>query len=112
MKDENICIEACPVSNKILGYVYDLRTHPTRSLLTQGVKVSISPDDHGFFSSPGVTLDYLVAYLSWDLSLNDLKQLCLNSLEFASISEEDKPKIRKFFDMKWKIFLAYVRGKY
>ena len=89
-----------------------MRTHPTRSLLAAGVKVSINPDDHGFFASPGVTLDYLVAYLSWDLTLCDLKQLCLNSIEFASISDSDKEALTKFFNYKWKIFLAYVRGKH
>ena len=73
VKDENICVESCPVSNKILGYVGDLRTHPARALLAHGVKISISSDDHGFFCSPGVTLDYVSAYLCWGLSLLDLK---------------------------------------
>mmetsp|Transcript_20185 Transcript_20185/g.24934 ORF Transcript_20185/g.24934 Transcript_20185/m.24934 type:complete len:124 (-) Transcript_20185:212-583(-) len=45
VKENNICVEACPTSNKILGYVHDLRTHPTRTLLANGIKVSISPDD-------------------------------------------------------------------
>ena len=89
-----------------------MRTHPTRSLLTKGVKVSINPDDHGFFCSPGVTLDYLLAFLTWDLNLMDLKQLCLNSIEFASISDEDKENLTEFFNYKWQIFLAYVCGKY
>ena len=101
VKRENICVEACPVSNKILGYVHDMRTHPTRALLTKGVKVSISPDDHGFFCSPGVTLDYMMAFLSWDLNLMDLKQLCLNSIEFASISEDEKESLHDFFNYKW-----------
>ena len=112
VKQENICVEACPVSNKILGYVHDLRTHPTRSLLAHGVKVSINPDDHGFFCAPGVTLDYLVAFLNWDLNLMDLKQLCLNSIEFASVSAVEKKDLEQFFHYKWKIFLAYVRGKF
>lgn len=112
VKKENICVECCPASNKILGYVHDLRTHPTRSLLANGVKVSISPDDHGFFGSPGVTLDYVLAYMTWDLNLLDLKQLCLNSIEFASVGEEDKVVLRSFFNHKWSTFLAYVRGKH
>ena len=74
--------------------------------------MSISPDDHGFFGSPGATLDYLLAYMAWDLTLLDLKQLCLNSIEFASVTEEDKVELRSFFNYKWKIFVAYVRGKY
>lgn len=94
VKKENICVEACPVSNKILGVVHDLRTHPARSLMAHGIKVSISPDDHGFFGGPGVTLDYLLAFLCWDLNLMDLKQLCLNSIEFSSVSEADKDSLR------------------
>ena len=74
--------------------------------------VSINPDDHGFFNSPGVTLDYLIAYMEWGLSLTDIKQLCLNSLEHASVPEEEKVKLRKFFDYKWRRFLSYVRGKF
>jgi len=50
-----------------------MRTHPTRALLANGVKVSISSDDPGFFDSPGLTLDYLYAYLCWDLSIEDMK---------------------------------------
>ena len=100
------------MSNKILGYVSDLRTHPTRALLMNGVKVSINPDDHGFFCSDGVTMDYVMAYLCWGLSLLDLKQLCLNSIEYASVSDSDKVALRDFFDYKWGLFLKYVRSKY
>lgn len=112
VKENNICVEACLVSNKILGYVHDLRTHPTRALLANGVKVSINPDDHGFFCSPGVTLDYLLAYLHWGLNIADIKQLCLNSIEFASISADEKKSLREFFDYKWTVFCKHVCGRF
>ena len=101
VKEKKICIECCPVSNKILGYQGDMRLHPTRSLLRQGVPVSINPDDHGFFNSQGVTLDYLIAYLDWGLDLSDMKQLAINSLEHSSVTDDEKKEIRKFFDYKW-----------
>ena len=112
VKENNVCIECCPVSNRILGYCSDLRCHPTRGLLAQGVKVSISPDDQGFWDAKGVTLDYVLAYLAWGLDLADMKALCMNSLEFASISEEEKESIREFFDYKWYKFLLYVKGRH
>lgn len=86
VKKRDICLECCPVSNKALGYVRDLRTHPVRSLLTKGVKVSLSPDDQGFWDAPGVTLDFVTAYMAWNLDLSDIKQLALNSLTYANIS--------------------------
>lgn len=90
VKERNICIEACPVSNRVLGYTHDLRCHPTRGLLQQGVKVSINSDDHGFWNSRGVTFDYLMAYIAWDLDFADLRQLAINSLDYACISESER----------------------
>ena len=90
VKRENICIECCPVSNLVLGYTLDLRIHPVRSFLHAGLPVSISPDDPGFFDAEGVTLDYVYAFLAWELDLADLKKLCLNSLDYALINDEEK----------------------
>lgn len=78
----------------------------------QGVKVSISPDDPGFFDNPGVTLDYLVAYIAWGLDLTDLRKLALNSLDHCTLPQNEKDEIRVFFEYKWIEFLQYVRGRY
>jgi adenosine deaminase CECR1 len=112
VKENNICLEVCPVSNDLLGYQHDMRTHPVRHLLTKGVKCSINPDDNGFFNSPGVTLDFVEAYMSWDLDLSDLKSLAINSLEFASISQQEKDDLFVFFEGRWRRFLTYVRSRF
>jgi adenosine deaminase CECR1 len=112
VKQRQVCIECCPVSNLILGYTLDLRCHPVRAFLHQGIPVSISPDDPGFFDYEGVTLDYVYAFLAWELDLADLKKLCLNSLEFASISAEEKAKILPLFNEKWTQFCEFVKSKY
>ena len=100
------------MSNLVLGYTLDLRCHPARAFLHQGIPVSISPDDPGFFDAEGVTLDYVYAFLAWELDLADLKKLCLNSLNYASISEDEKRKLRPFFDDRWKRFLEFVKSKF
>jgi adenosine deaminase CECR1 len=87
VKEKDICIECCPVSNLVLAYVTDMRCHPTRGLLHQGVPVTISSDDPGFMGYEGVTLDYLYVFLSWELDIADLKQLVLNSIKYSSVSE-------------------------
>lgn len=33
VKERDICLEACPVSNFVLGYQRDLRCHPVRGLI-------------------------------------------------------------------------------
>ena len=57
----------------VLGYTLDLRTHPVRAFLHQGMAVSISPDDPNFFDAEGVTLDYVYAFMAWELDIADLK---------------------------------------
>ena len=61
------------MSNFVLGYTLDLRIHPVRGLLHAGLPVSISSDDPAFFHYDGVTLDYVYAFLAWELDLADLK---------------------------------------
>lgn len=112
LKYNDMCIECCPVSNFVLGYCLDMRNHPVRGFLHAGIPVSISPDDPGFMSYHGVTLDYVYAFLAWDLDLDDLKKLCINSIKYSSLSKEDREQLHKFFLYKWKRFLDYVIGKY
>lgn len=112
VKERGICIECCPVSNFVLGYVLDLRCHPARAFLHQGIPVAISPDDPGFMGYKGVTLDYLYVYLAWELDIADLKKLCMNSIDYCGVTEDKKVELRKFFDHKWGRFLDIVNGKY
>lgn len=100
------------MSNFVLGYVLDLRCHPARNFLHQGISVSISSDDPGFMGYDGVTLDYLYCFLSWDLDIADLKKLAMNSIDHAGISEKEKADLRTFFKYKWGRFLDFVIGRY
>jgi adenosine deaminase CECR1 len=60
-KKMNICVEICPLSNQMLRYYNDIRLHPIKALLTNGVKVSISSDDPSLFGTIGVSVDFYVA---------------------------------------------------
>ena len=59
----------------------------------------------------GVTLDYVYAYLSWDLDIADLKKLCLNSIQYATLDDLEKEELTKLFAYKWDRFLDYVLGR-
>ena len=60
----------------------------------------------------GVTLDYVYAFLAWDLNIADLKKLCFNSIKYSSLTQEEKEKLANFFVYKWKRFLDFVIGKF
>ena len=107
-KKRDICIEACPLSNMVLGYTRDLRTHPLRYLIAQGVQISISPDDPTFFDYEAVAHDYIYATLAWELDLRDLKKLSRNGITYSSINEDRKKDFDKVFDDKWNAWVDWV----
>ena len=57
-------------------------------------------------------MDYVLVYLAWGLDLSDLKQLLLNTIEYASIWEAQKVKLRELFEHQWYKFLIYVKGRH
>lgn len=112
VKKNDICMEVCPISNFVLGYALDLRNHPARSLLHEGVPIALSSDDPGFFNYHGVTLDYVYAFLAWELDLADLKKLAINSLKYTSLKQVEKDEIARFFAKKWDSFVDEVIYEY
>jgi len=108
---KDICVEVCPLSNMVLGYTLDLRSHPCRFLINHGLQISISSDDPGFFNYQGVTLDYVYATLAWDLDLRDLKKLSLNGIKYASISDEKKKHLyENVFPKDWEAFVGRLNA--
>lgn len=81
-------------------------------MLDKGIQVSISSDVPSFFYSEGVTLDFLMVTLAWSLDLKDLKKLALNGLNYSSISEAKKEKLRPEFERKWAEFVDWVLSTY
>jgi len=102
---EGIHLEICPISNQVLGYVPDLRNHPAILLMRSGIRISINPDDPAIFGSGGVTCDFVVAVLAWDLSLADLKCLIMNSIEDAAMTEEEKAELMDSWEIRWDDFI-------
>ena len=113
VKEKDICIEACPVSNLLLGYTTDLRNHPVRYLLAKGIQASISSDDPTFFGYDGVTMDYVMTYVAWEFGIRDLKKLSLNGITYSSVSEEEKKRLKEVvFPAKWDAFIKEINTTY
>jgi adenosine deaminase CECR1 len=106
----DICVECCPLSNHLLGFTRDLRTHPMSHLLTKGVQVSISSDDPGFFGYEGVTLDFVYACGAWNLDLRDLKKLSLNGIDYSSFSPETKQQLTQEFHKRWALWIQHINA--
>lgn len=103
IKEKDICLEICPISNHSLGYIPDLRAHPGILYLKKGLPVVISPDDAGVLGYTGVTHDFFVAFMYWDLDLKGIKQLALNSIKYSGL--KDKSKLQELWDTKYNEFI-------
>lgn len=101
VRDENICVEVCPLSNQILGYVQNLRMHPASGYINKNIPIAISSDDPQIFNYKGLTYDFWTAFMAWELDLRQLKQFCLNSLNYSALSPEEKQTAKKYFFTKW-----------
>ena len=93
----------------VLGYTLDLRNHPVRYMMHQGLQTSINSDDPGFFHYTGVTLDFVYVTLAWELDIWDLKKLSMNGIKYASIHDEKKQHLlENVFPAKWADFIAML----
>ena len=106
VKEKEICIEVSPLSNQILGYVRDLRMHPASTYIRNGLDVVISSDDPQLFDYKGLSYDFWTAYMAWELDLATLKELCRNSIEHASLTDEAKANALEVWEGRWQSFVA------
>ena len=67
VKEKDVCIECCPVSNQLLRYVDDIRLHPIKTFLNYGIKVVIAPDDPSYFNSFASNDDFYYAAIGSEL---------------------------------------------
>ena len=104
-KEKDICFEINPISNQLLQYVDDQRNHPAKTFLELGLPVVLSPDDPAIFGYTGVSYDFWIACMAWNLDLRGLKQLALNSIKYASLSEEEKTALLEHFNGCWDSFI-------
>jgi adenosine deaminase CECR1 len=106
VKERDIAVEICPISNRVLQYVPDLRFHPAAGMLKRNVQLVISPDDPTLFGYYGMTYDLWMAAVAWRLDLQSIKKLLINSIHYSSLSDERKTHHLEVFDGRWNKFIT------
>jgi adenosine deaminase CECR1 len=108
-RERGVAIEACPISNQVLGYVGDLRAHPAVAYINAGIPVVLSPDDPGLMRH-SLSHDFYQAFLAWELELRDLKQLALSSLLHSAMGPQEKTRARAAWERRWAGFVRWLNG--
>ncbi|GJQ88067.1 hypothetical protein Trydic_g12988 [Trypoxylus dichotomus] len=106
IKDNDIAIEICPISNQVLLLNEDMRNHPANYLIANGFPIVISNDDPSFWGTKALSYDWYMAFMgmtSRQTDLRFLKQLAINSIEYSVY--DDKPSAMKIWETKWNHFI-------
>lgn len=111
IRKQNKLVEVSPISNQVLGYVSDLRNHPARILLSNGVQCSINSDDPSVYGYNGLGYDFWVAFVYWELDVKALKKLVFNSIHYSSLNENEKKQSLVYLNKEWDGFVQKMNGK-
>jgi len=89
--EKNIALTVCPLSNKALQVVPDLKEHPLKKMMELGMKVTVNSDDPAYFGGQ-VNQNFIEIQKALHLSKQDIYELAKNSFEYALIGDDLKEK--------------------
>ena len=101
MKQEQIAIEMCPVSNLRTGVVSSIKEHPIRDFFDKGLLVTVSSDDPSLFHT-SMNNEYLQLHEHLNFSVEELYQISLNGIQTAFIDDGMKSELRKRFSEEYR----------
>ncbi len=104
LKERNIYLEQCPVSNYYTGSWVDTPTHPFKELNENGVKVTINSDDPTI-QNANLIDDFITAIKYYGINFESLKDLNLRCLEGSFISSETKKMYKEEYEKRIQAFL-------
>jgi adenosine deaminase len=94
IREKNICIECCPPSNAILGYV-PMGKHPLKYFLDTGVKATLNTDDPLMFDVDSVRSIFVKHGRDLGLTPEDVIKMASNGIDAAFVSEFKRELLRE-----------------
>lgn len=73
-KDRNIVFNVCPSSNVCLGYAKNMKSHPIRKMVDNGLNITLSTDDLLFFDSD-INEEYNKLFVNGTLTFEELEKI-------------------------------------
>ena len=112
LKQKQIPLELCPTSNTYTRHYFsNLSDHPIKKLYDAGLLVTVNTDDPTFFKVSLID-EYWNVFTKFNFSLDDIKQLILNSFKASFLDDEQKSKYCADVEKAWaEWFLAHPNAK-
>ncbi len=87
----NMALTVCPLSNKALQVVPELKNHPLKKMMDLGMKVTVNSDDPAYFGGQ-LNQNYLEIQKALKLTKKDIYELAKNSFDYALIDKSTRLK--------------------
>jgi len=101
LKDSNIPLTLCPLSNLELKVIQKMEEHPVSKMLEKGILATIHSDDPAYFGGY-MNENYYEIAKALNLNNEQLRQLAINGFEASWLSSEEKGKhvndVKKYFE--------------
>lgn len=94
---EKMALTVCPLSNLKLCVVDDLKSHPLRQLMKNGLKVTVNSDDPSYFGGY-MNENFWAITEALDLSKDELYELARNAFEASFVDDARKSEMMEELD--------------
>lgn len=89
IKEKNILLEICPTSNIQTKAFETYTNHPIKTLYDNKINISINTDNRTV-SNINLTNEYLKLINNFNFTINDLKKINLNSINYTFLTPKEK----------------------
>ncbi|KAL7622109.1 hypothetical protein AAE478_007611 [Parahypoxylon ruwenzoriense] len=112
MKAQNICVEACPISNMVLGLTEHMDEHRIYDLLAHEVHCTLNSDNGTLFRSTLSHDFYEVMIGNRNMNLFGWRQLARWSIDHACMTHDERERVLVEWERRWKQeFIPGLLGK-
>ncbi|PWW75559.1 Metallo-dependent hydrolase [Tuber magnatum] len=123
VKQNNICVEVCPISNEILRLTSSILSHSLPAMLAHGVPVSLNNDDPGILgqkTTASMTHDYWQVLQAFDnVGLEGLGDMALTGVRFAAfengeVGVMEGPRVQRVEEWwkRWEAFCEWIVAEF
>jgi adenosine deaminase len=104
LKERQIPLEMCVVSNLKTGVCKSVVEHPIRDYFEKGLLVTVNSDDPAMFNT-SIDQEYRVIREQLLFTMDDLKQISFNGITASFLPEDAKNDLRTQFEQAWQPLL-------
>lgn len=97
LKENQIPIELCPISNYKTGVVKSFKDHPVKKYFDKGLNITINTDDPAFFNN-NLNREFQMLHDTFAFGKKEFKKLSKNAINSAWCDSNVKEKLNKEID--------------